>query len=464
LPTVADDAHSQQAFFGVPDGAEVIYIGYRASLLCRPSALLTCVAAAGLLQGLESAAIEQHVRTWITASRVTKYRAVLHTPPPRSPDEAQRMAELLRWENGRYLIVHGRLPHQWLFQRVQAVVVPATPGIIYAALRYGVPVVPVTATPEHAWYARRIAVQNLGAPALALDEVTDGRLLARLQTATSDPAVAGGVFRAKSILSKESGARDAALCVQQFVNSRRVERAAAATAQRHAEEAIRAAVPVSRVVHVDPRVTPPRPPGPVPVPAGATPAVGPEAGALDDTQSPLTRNRSLTPPSMLAAAAASAAASRLVSKTSVSALTPPATVSPSAVPKETHAGPTPTPPGSEPARSRTSVTPPKALTPVAAVAAPSDVAVLLPSDSLPSKQASLAVALPAPAPAAAAAPADDTAPAGRAAFGSSSSGLSRGRAPSVPGRRSKRLSSQAEALSLARSQAVVRAGELRGAT
>ncbi|UQU68051.1 glycosyltransferase [Couchioplanes caeruleus] len=95
----------------------------------------------------------------------------------------------LRAEDDPAVLNVDSLPHDWLFPRVAAVVHHAGAGTTAAALRAGVPAVPVPVSADQPFWARRLHALGVAPPPIPLPRLTAPRLAAALRAATTSPAL-----------------------------------------------------------------------------------------------------------------------------------------------------------------------------------------------------------------------------------------------------------------------------------
>jgi len=97
----------------------------------------------------------------------------------------------------------GPMPHDWLFPRVAAVVHHAGAGTTAAALRAGVPAVPVPVLADQPFWARRVHELGVATAPIPLPRLTADRLAAALRAA---PALRGRAAEMAGRLRAEDGA------------------------------------------------------------------------------------------------------------------------------------------------------------------------------------------------------------------------------------------------------------------
>ncbi len=100
----------------------------------------------------------------------------------------------------------GEVPHDWLFPRMAAVVHHAGAGTTAAALRAGVPSVPVPVLADQPFWARRLSELGAGTDPLPFPRLTAAGLAAALRTATGNPHLAARAQALAARLRGEDGA------------------------------------------------------------------------------------------------------------------------------------------------------------------------------------------------------------------------------------------------------------------
>jgi UDP:flavonoid glycosyltransferase YjiC (YdhE family) len=104
------------------------------------------------------------------------------------------------------VITVGALPHGWLMPRTAAVVHHAGAGTIAAALRAGVPAVPVPVMTDQPWWAARLVHLGVSPEVLPCVGLTAGRLAGALTRATGEAGFAGRAGALAARLAEEDGA------------------------------------------------------------------------------------------------------------------------------------------------------------------------------------------------------------------------------------------------------------------
>jgi sterol 3beta-glucosyltransferase len=111
----------------------------------------------------------------------------------------------LEVSTSRDIITVGEVPHDWLFPRMAAVVHHAGAGTTAAALRAGVPAVPVPVLADQPFWARRLYGLGAGTYPIPLSRLTADRLAAAVRTATTDPHLPARAQALSARLRAEDG-------------------------------------------------------------------------------------------------------------------------------------------------------------------------------------------------------------------------------------------------------------------
>jgi sterol 3beta-glucosyltransferase len=106
-------------------------------------------------------------------------------------------------------------PHDWLFERVAAVVHHGGAGTTAAALRAGRPSVAVPFLHDHAFFARRVAARGLGPPPVPAARATTGLLRAAIERAVADRSMVAGAAAMRSEIAAEHGVRRAVALIEE---------------------------------------------------------------------------------------------------------------------------------------------------------------------------------------------------------------------------------------------------------
>jgi sterol 3beta-glucosyltransferase len=112
------------------------------------------------------------------------------------------------------------VPHDWLFERVAAVVHHGGAGTTASALRAGVPSVGVPGFFDQPFWSRRIAALGVG-PAPIPPDLTAERLAAAIQRMTADAAMRDRARRLGEEIRKERGVEVGVERVEQFFEQAR---------------------------------------------------------------------------------------------------------------------------------------------------------------------------------------------------------------------------------------------------
>lgn len=115
------------------------------------------------------------------------------------------------------VITVGALPHGWLMPRTAAVVHHAGAGTSAAALRAGVPAVPVPMLTDQPWWAARLAQLGVAVDPLPYAELTAPRLADALVRATRDPTLARNAAALADRLAREDGATTVCRAIDELV-------------------------------------------------------------------------------------------------------------------------------------------------------------------------------------------------------------------------------------------------------
>lgn len=114
----------------------------------------------------------------------------------------------------------GDLPHDWLFERVAAVVHACGAGTTAAGLRAGLPAV---AIPEpggdQPFWARRLSCLGVSAAPLSRRRLTADRLAAAIESALTNGAYRDNAERVAARLAAEDGAGRAVAVIEELVSA-----------------------------------------------------------------------------------------------------------------------------------------------------------------------------------------------------------------------------------------------------
>ncbi|MEV7192006.1 glycosyltransferase [Streptomyces sp. NPDC093510] len=108
--------------------------------------------------------------------------------------------------SGDDLLTVAEVPHALLFPRVAAVVHHAGAGTAAAALRAGVPAVPVPVTADQPFWAARLAALGAATGPVPYKELTAPRLAEAIGRAVGDDAYARAAERLARVMAAEDGA------------------------------------------------------------------------------------------------------------------------------------------------------------------------------------------------------------------------------------------------------------------
>ncbi|GGZ20389.1 glycosyltransferase [Streptomyces nitrosporeus] len=108
--------------------------------------------------------------------------------------------------SGDDVLTVGDLPHALLFPRLAAVAHHAGAGTSAAALRAGVPSVPVPVTADQPFWARRLALAGAATDPLPFRSLTSGALAEALSRAVAEPEYARAAAEGARRMASEDGA------------------------------------------------------------------------------------------------------------------------------------------------------------------------------------------------------------------------------------------------------------------
>jgi sterol 3beta-glucosyltransferase len=100
----------------------------------------------------------------------------------------------------------GDVPHDWLFDRVAAVVHHCGAGTAAGGLRAGLPVVGVPATGDQLYWARRLRDLGVSAATIPQRRLTAERLGAAIRTALTDSTFRDNAKQLAVCIAAEDGA------------------------------------------------------------------------------------------------------------------------------------------------------------------------------------------------------------------------------------------------------------------
>lgn len=136
------------------------------------------------------------VRAVADALTATKVRAVLQGGDLR--ETAERL-------DGRDVVHVGDVPHSWLLPRAAAVVHQAGAGITSAALRAGIPSVPLPVHTDQPFWARRLCALHAGTEPIPMKDADGAGLAAAITTALSSQHLRDGAATIRDSLAGEDG-------------------------------------------------------------------------------------------------------------------------------------------------------------------------------------------------------------------------------------------------------------------
>lgn len=135
-------------------------------------------------------------RTVADALASTKVRAVL---------QGTDLSEVADHLDSPDVIHVGEVPHGWLLPRAAAVVHQAGAGITSAALRAGVPSIPLPVHTDQPFWARRLVALGAGTRPIPMKRVDGPGLAAALSTALSSQHLRDGARAVRDVLRAEDG-------------------------------------------------------------------------------------------------------------------------------------------------------------------------------------------------------------------------------------------------------------------
>ena len=127
------------------------------------------------------------------------------------------------WANlavaGDDLMTTGFVPYEWLFPQVAAVVHHAGAGTTAAALRAGVPSVPVPVTWDHPFWARRLRELGTAPAVLSYRRLSAARLADAIRAAIDRPQYRQRAASLAASLEREDGAGAMIAALEQLCGS-----------------------------------------------------------------------------------------------------------------------------------------------------------------------------------------------------------------------------------------------------
>ncbi len=103
-------------------------------------------------------------------------------------------------------VVHvGDVPHSWLLPRASALVHQAGAGTTAAALRAGIPSVPIPVHTDQPFWARRLVALHAGTEPIPIKDVDGARLASAVATALSSRQLCDGAGAVRDALIDEDG-------------------------------------------------------------------------------------------------------------------------------------------------------------------------------------------------------------------------------------------------------------------
>ncbi|MFF2195500.1 glycosyltransferase [Streptomyces sp. NPDC058157] len=129
-------------------------------------------------------------------------------------------AGLAAADGGADVLTVGDVPHALLFPRLAAVVHHAGAGTSAAALRAGVPAVPVPVTADQPFWARRLAALGAATAPVPFGSLTEGALAAALERVVGEGAHARAARAAARHMAAEDGAARVLEAVERAARAR----------------------------------------------------------------------------------------------------------------------------------------------------------------------------------------------------------------------------------------------------
>lgn len=118
--------------------------------------------------------------------------------------------------SGDDVMTIGAVPHEWLFPRMAAIVHHAGAGTTGAALRAGVPAVPVPVTIDQPFWASRIVALGVAPLSIPFCELTADRLGDALKTAVGEPIYGHRARTVAAQVDAEDGAGAVSVAVSRL--------------------------------------------------------------------------------------------------------------------------------------------------------------------------------------------------------------------------------------------------------
>ncbi|KQR17324.1 glycosyltransferase [Cellulomonas sp. Leaf334] len=119
-------------------------------------------------------------------------------------DQLREVAERLGTDRALHV---GDVPHEWLLPCAAAVVHQAGAGISAAALRAGVPSVPLPIHTDQPFWARRLTALQAASSPLPVKQVTAAKLAARIEDAASSTTLRQGAQAVRAAMAGDDGTR-----------------------------------------------------------------------------------------------------------------------------------------------------------------------------------------------------------------------------------------------------------------
>ena len=121
--------------------------------------------------------------------------------------------------HGSDMLAIDSAPHDYLFERVAAVVHPGGAGTCAASLRAGIPSVVVPGFSDQFFWAQRLAAMGVAPPLLRWRNLDAGALGRAIELAATSPAIRAAARAARRRLRAEDGVGRAVSTIQQYLEA-----------------------------------------------------------------------------------------------------------------------------------------------------------------------------------------------------------------------------------------------------